>query len=511
MPQSGFCNTKGSNPPLFFMYHIRKTKTSSGATAIQVVEYIQRKLVVVSHIGSAHAKDELSRLLEEAERWVEKHSSQKPLFVSPSLSNPLTRYEYIGIRYSFIYEILHKLLSRFQFTSLGGRLLHDLVLIRIIKPASKLQSLSLLKEYFGICYRRQLFYELLPRFGTQKDAAEKLAVKRAKEDFGFDFSLVFYDVTTLYYESFESDELRKPGFSKDNKSHQPQIVLGLVVNVDGFPVSYEIFEGNKFEGHTLIPVIKAFKKKHGISTLTVVADAAMISQDNVKALKENNLNYIVGARMGTISPKLISEVIKGLAGKDKATARIKTDLGNLVCDFSKKRYVKDKREMEKQVKKAETLINDPAKAKRTRFLRSAAAAYELNTELIEKAKLLLGIKGYYTNLGKDISNQTIIAHYHNLWHVEQAFRVAKSDLSMRPIFHVKKEAIQAHILICFMALAISKYAEIKTGMSLKRIIIALKRVTDASLVDKITGREMVMRMNVHDEAKVILERLDLSY
>ena len=315
------------------MYHIRKTKTSSGATAVQVVEYVKRKLVVASHIGSARTSGELHSLENAAMQWIEKNSGQRPLFESDSMEYLLARYEYVGVRYAFIYEVLHKLMARFEFTSLGGKLLHDLVTIRIIEPASKLRSLVLIKEYFGITHRRQSFYESLPKFVTLKDAAEKLAVKRAKEEFGFDFSLVFYDVTTLYYESFEADDLRKPGFSKDSKSQQPQIVLGLVVNADGFPVSYEIFEGNKFEGHTLIPVIKAFKEKHGISTLTVVADAAMISGDNVEALDKNSLNYIVGARMGNISPRLISKISDKISGKDKATMRIKTDLGNLVCDF----------------------------------------------------------------------------------------------------------------------------------------------------------------------------------
>ena len=493
------------------MYHIRKTKTSSGATAVQVVEYVNRKLVVVSHIGSAKSDAERQSLEDAARQWIEQNDGQKPLFEPPPIQYLLGRCEYVGVRYTFIYEVLHKLLSRFEFTSLGGKLLCDLVLIRIIEPASKLQSLALLEEYFGISHRRQSFYESLSKFVTFKDAAEKLAVKRAKEEFNFDFSLVFYDVTTLYYESFEADELRKPGFSKDNKSQQPQIVLGLVVNSMGFPVSYEIFEGNKFEGHTLIPVIKAFKEKHDIKTLTVVADAAMISRDNVKALEENKLNYIVGARMGNISPKLISEVSRNISGKDKVTMRIETDLGRLTCEFSEKRYAKDKREMEKQMKKAETLILDPTKAKRTKFVKNGVAAYELNSELLEKAKLLLGIKGYYTNLGKEIDDKTIINQYHNLWHVEQAFRVAKSDLSTRPIFHFKKEAIQTHILICFMALAVSKYMEIKTGLSLKRIVASLKHVTDAILLDKVTKKENIMRMNIDEEVRDILKDLGLPY
>jgi len=169
-------------------------------------------------------------------------------------------------------------------------LLTDLVLMRIIEPASKLRSLELLKDYFGVKHLRKHFYEALPQIATLKDQVEKKAIALAKKEFNFDFSLVFYDVTTLYFESFKADDLRKPGFSKDGKSAQPQIVIGLIVNYDGFPIAYEIFEGNRFEGHTLIPVILAFKKKHKIKTLTVVADAAMISQDNIKALEENGIN-----------------------------------------------------------------------------------------------------------------------------------------------------------------------------------------------------------------------------
>jgi len=161
------------------MYHIRKTKTSSGATAVQIVEYVKRKLVVVRHIGSARIRASLPPLLETAKTWIEKHDSQKQLFMSPSISDPSDRYAYVGFRYAFIYEVLHKLMLHFQFTSLGGKLLHDLVLMRIIEPASKLQSLALLQECFGIRHRRQSFYESLSKFVTCKDAAEKLAVKLA--------------------------------------------------------------------------------------------------------------------------------------------------------------------------------------------------------------------------------------------------------------------------------------------------------------------------------------------
>lgn len=499
------------------MYYIRTTKTASDATAVQIVRYVNRKLVVVDHIGSARNPDELRTLKEIAENRIQKTTRQTSLFagtVKPAGSalTTLDKCEYLGIRYTFIYEALHKLLVRFKFTSFGNNLLTDLIIMRLVEPASKLQSLELLKEYFGISHRRQNFYEALPGLAKLKDSVECLTARLATIEFGFDFSLVFYDVTTLYFESFKSDEFRKPGFSKDSKSNQPQIVIGLVVNNMGFPVAYEVFEGNKFEGHTIIPVIRTFKTKHGIKTLTVVADAAMISFDNVQSLKANGLKYIVGARIGNLSSKLIKDLSEQLQGKDGVTTRVKTPHGDMVCSFSAKRYAKDKREMEKQIKKAEGLLQKPSDMKRIKFIKTDnKAKNELNIALIEKARLLLGLKGYYTNLSQETGNQTIIDHYHNLWHVEQAFRVAKSDLQTRPVFHFKQDAIRVHILICFMALAISKYMEIRTGKSIKQIIKSFRRVTDAKILNTLTKEETVMRTKIPDEVSAIMKKMDLSY
>ena len=167
--------------------------------------------------------------------------------------------------------------------------------------------------------------------------------------------------------------------------------------------------------------------------------------------------------------------------------------------------------MDKQIKKAKELLEKPKEAKRTKFLKNIdKTKYEINEALIEKTQLLLGIKGYYTNLAS-VDNQTIISHYHNLWHVEQAFRVAKNDLETRPIFHFKEDAIRVHMLICFMALAVSKYMEIKTDKSLAQIVRSLKKVTDARLLNTLTNEEILMRTEVSDEVKNILEKLHLSY
>lgn len=501
------------------MYHIRTIKTASGAIAIQVVQYLKRKTVVVKHIGSAHTTEEVSELKSIAQAWIEKHRPQQSLFsvkkkFSCKSSNllPIDKCRYLGVRFIFVYDILHRLLKLFGFTRFGYQLLNDLVIIRIVEPASKLQSLVLLGEYFDKIHQETVMYRSLEIFCTLKDKVEKKVIALAQENFNFDFSLIFYDVTTVYFESFKSDELRKPGFSKDNKANQPQIVFGLVVNQDGFPVSYEIFEGNKFEGHTFIPVISKLRAKYQIKTLTVVADAAMLSLANIHELQKHGLHYIVGARTGNLPIRIIKQISNQLNQRNGATVRITTEHGQLISGFSSKRYHKNKRELEKQVQKAKGLLKDPSSVKRTKYLKlSGNSKYSLNTVLIEKNKQLLGIKGYYTNLGSKITDTMIIEQYRNLWHVEQSFRIAKSDLQLRPVYHFKQTTIQAHILICFMALALSKYIEIKTGKTIKQIIKLLKGVTDAKILNTLNNEEIILRSEISDEIKQVLQQLNLSH
>lgn len=497
------------------MYHLRTTKTGSGSIAVQVVEYVNRKTVIISHIGSGKTEEEVSELKSHGQKLIEKMAGQSSLFpkiqIKTSGLMPLNKCRYLGVNHIFIYEILGQLCKKFKLSKLKSQILIDLIIVRIVEPASKLRSIVLLKEYFDISYSEKEMYTAVKKISDLKIQAEKNIVNLAVSEFSFDFSLVFYDVTTLYFESFEADELRKHGFSKDNKFNQPQIVIGLVVSKDGFPVTYEIFEGNKFEGHTIIPVILDLRKRHKIKTLTVVADAAMISFKNIQSLKANDLKYIVGARIANLPLDLIKK-LNELQGKDLATVRVSAPHGEMVCSFSAKRYAKDKREMEKQIKKAGVLLQNQSKMKKTKFVKTDEKNhYKLNFALIEKTKLLLGLKGYYTNLGQEINDRMIIDHYHNLWHVEQAFRLAKSDLQMRPIFHFKQEAIKSHILICFLALAISKYIEIKTDKSIQHIIRLLKKVTDAKLMNTITGETYTMRSEVTEEIMEILSKLKVSH
>ena len=492
---------------------IRTVKTSSDATAVQIVRYKKGKTVVVSHIGSAHTEDALAVLKEEAAKQIEKTTMQESLFpkekqkTSPILI--INKSEYLGTRYTFIYDVLRQIFRLFDFNQLKSQILLDLVLMRIIEPVSKLESLELLSEMFGIKYGKSSLYQALTLFSGLKTAVEKKVVAFAREHYRFDFSIVFYDVTTLYFESFKEDPegFMKPGFSKDNKANQPQIVIGLIVTREGFPVSYEVFAGNTFEGKTFIPTIAKFKKEHGVKNLTVVADAAMISFPNVQSLITNNLSYIVGARMANLKLDQIKQVSRELNQADDASVRIATERGLLVCDFSLIRYRKDKREMEKQIVKAEKLLQDNDALKRTKFIKTdSKTAQSLNLDLVEKTKLLLGIKGYYTNLA-DETDETIIRQYHNLWHVELAFRIAKSDLAMRPIYHFKKQTIEAHILICFMALSVCKYMELKTKKSTKKIVKLLKSITEARVKNLLTNEEVIMRMKIPEEIEQLWKTL----
>jgi len=192
------------------------------------------------HVGSARDDAEVDALLLAAQEWITQQTHQLAAFPDTTLDNVLllNRCEYLGVYYTFLLEILNGLQQRIGYTNIDtSSLLNDLVTMRVMEPASKLRSIELLETYFGIRHRRQRFYEAAPRWLSLKQEVEKRTLRFAEDEFQFDYRLLFYDVTTLYFETFEADDLRKPGFSKENKSNQPQILLALMVTQEGFPVA----------------------------------------------------------------------------------------------------------------------------------------------------------------------------------------------------------------------------------------------------------------------------------
>lgn len=494
------------------MYKIRKIKYSSNSVSIQVYRIENRKRVIVRHIGTARNEEEQSRLLILAHDFIEKISKQLHLYEegqSDSIFN-IHQTQFIGVHYTFLHDFISRLIIIIGFDKLKNNLLLDLVIMRMMEPASKLRSIELLDEYFGIRHRRQNYYESAPAWLGLKAKTEGIALGFARKHYAFNFDLLFYDVTTLYFEAFEEDELRKNGFSKDSKSQQPQILIALMVTKEGFPIAYEVFAGNTFEGHTIIPVVKSFITSHKIKAFTVVADAAMISMENIEALKQNNINYIVAARLANLSNDLIAQIDKTICREDGKSIRIATDNGYLICSYSSARHRKDKYEMEKQIERAKYIISHPSKNKKLKFTKAKGQKIELNQKLIDKTQKILGIKGYYTNLEEHtVSNATIMERYHELYKIEQAFRISKSDLQTRPIFHYKEEPIKLHLLICFMALVISKHVELQTNISIRKFIHECKKITDGRLKNQITQKEFKLRAPLTPAVSEILRNFNL--
>lgn len=474
---------------------VRKTKTASGATAVQVVEYRRGKTRILKHIGSAHIETDIAALMESALAYSDAytHKTQRALFAESKRAPPrylsVEHAVIVGIRYRFAREFLLECARTCGLDTLNEPLLLDLALMRIIEPASKLRMLELLTRYFGVSYGKSSAYAAMRKFADKKEDIERCAFSFAKHTLKDHFAMVLYDVTTLYFETFKTDDLRIQGFSKDDKSKQPQIVIGLLVTASGFPVAWEVFKGNTFEGHTMLPVLKHFAETNHVSLPIIVADAAMLSKTNTADLRGEGVSYIVGARLANTSPAFIRNISCLLNQADGASIRLTYRGEMIVCSFSAVRYKKDKREMERQIMRARMLITRQEGGRRAKFVKKTAKNnFAFDEELQKKAEHLLGIKGYVTNIPESkLPNTDIISFYHNLWHVEQSFRMSKHDLSARPIFHRVDDAIRSHILICFASLMLGKYLELETGLSLRRIRDELWEMSEATIKDTSTG------------------------
>lgn len=234
----------------------------------------------------------------------------------------------------------------------------------------------------------------------------------------------------MYFESFKADEFKIQGFSKDNKSLQPQIVIGLLVTQSGFPLSYQVFAGNTFEGKTMLLVVETFISAHQQTRPIIVADAVMLDEERLAELRGKKLSYFVGAQLANADIGLVKQIHSILNGKHGAIARFSSRHGELVCDFSLKRYKKELNELNKLVQKAEELVAKQSLKVKAQFVKKITKEkIEFNTVLIEKKRMLLGIKGYCTNLSEQqLPNEMVIDRYHQLWHIEQSFRMSKFDL-----------------------------------------------------------------------------------
>ena len=277
-----------------------------------------------------------------------------------------------------------------------------------------------------------------------------------------------------------------------------QIVIGLVINRDGFPLYFDVFNGHTFEGKTFLSVVEQVKTLLNTPHLIVVADAAMISRINIEELDKRDIGFIVGARLANLSNKLQTQISGEVSSVDLKTTTVTYLEHRLICQYSTSRAAKDRSDREKQIEKAKTIISSPSRiSNRFRFVKAINGKYKVNVTLIEKAKLLEGIKGYLTNT--DLTETEVIERYHDLWKIEKDFRITKSDLEARPIFLQLDKTITAHLIIVFTGLAISRFLETETGMSIRHILKVAQKVLTHKITILKTGEVGFVETTVEDQ------------
>lgn len=474
---------------------VRRVTTASGKTAVQVVRYVAKKREIVKHVGSTDTADGQRALEAAALRYIEEHRAQQVLFRPSRRLVDLDHLRLSCVTHQFARDRLWRSAAHCGLAYLHPLYL-DLACMRIIEPSSKLRAIDLIKRHFGIVYAERTMYRLLKRFEKEKAAVEQAASALCREG---PCAVLLYDVTTLYFETHAADdELRARGFSKDNKAQQPQIVVGLLISHTGVPMRYDVWNGKTFEGHTMLPTLEAYAKEHTTKPV-VVADAAMLSRENVNTLQDKGYSYIVGARLGNLPPALIERIAREVPKEDGALVRLPTDRGDLIVSFSQKRYRKDTGDLERQWKRAEALVEKHEPGKRAKFVCKEGGVFALDEGLKRKAELLCGLKGYHTNIPETtLSSAEVIERYRDLWRVESSFRMAKSDLAARPIFHRVEDAVRSHVLLCFVSLVVLTYLQRRTGLSARRIRDILWNVSEAHLHDTLIGETHVLRSSLEE-------------
>lgn len=478
------------------MAYIRKVKTTSGATAVQIAYKEHGQVKKIIHIGSAHTEGELQILLSIARKQMQ--PDQLVLFQDPQAS---LRLEMKRSFSDLLWTTLKEQYRQIGFSQLEDGVFEAVVLARIVEPTSKVDSLRVMADLGVEEFKKTTIFRSLSKV-VEKDYRKTISEICFQSANQSGLSLVLYDVTTLYFETEEEDTYRKSGLSKERRL-EPQIIIGLLVDHQGFPIALHSFEGNTAETKTILPVIKEFLANHGLTTTTIVADAAMMSKSNLSALSEAGYTYIVGSRLNKI-PYDIAEYQKSGEMIDQQVIVSELDGYRVIYQYRAKRAALDLRNIEKQIAKAKKIIDGQIPTSRAKFLSIQAKTKQLNQRLITKAYALAGIKGYVTNL--NIPAEDVIANYHQLFQVEATFRMAKSDLKARPIFHRKRDPIEAHLTVVFAALAIGRRIEYLTGLSIKQFV-KLLRPFRSSIV-MINGKEYLAPPDIPDSVKAILNMLN---
>lgn len=462
---------------------IRELRHKNGRIYIQVVDKSSGRYKVLKSFGSSLTSEGVLELKKLASIWINEHQCVREIDFTHEIQqieqmlSGITQLKLAGIEL-----VLGRIFDEIGFNKINDELFRSLVLYRLVYPKSKLKTTEYLYRYEQKEWSEDAIYRYMDKLhSTQKELVQQISYAHSLKVLGGQINVVFYDVTTLYFEIDQEDELRKTGFSKEGKHQNPQIILGLLVSKNGYPLAYDIYQGNKFEGHTLLPIIDSFKSKYKIEKLTIIADSGLLSQSNIDELQTKNYEFILGARIKN-QKYTVQQKILNLQLKNGESQLIQTNDLKLIVSYSDDRAKKDRYNREKGLRKLEKQVRTGKLTKSSINNRGYNKYLKLEGELNVKIDLEKfnqdaqwdGLKGYITN--SSLTKGEILENYHHLWKIEKAFRIAKTDLKIRPIYHRLQRRIEAHICLTFAAYKV--YKELERQLKEKQVPYSATKVIE---------------------------------
>lgn len=463
---------------------VRRKKNKSGVISVQVIDKSTGKYKVLKTIGSSSEPEVIEHLVKEGKIWIKDRIGQKELDFTCErdfTETILDSIEQITVAGTTL--LLGSIFDEIGFNVIDDLLFKQLVIARLCFPASKLKTTEFLSKYHFLSVEPQHIYRYLDKLhSSQKELVQDISYAHSLKVLDGKINVVFYDVTTLYFEVDNEDEIRKTGFSKEGKHQNPQILLGLLVSIDGYPLAYEIFEGNKYEGHTMLPVINGFKERYNIDKLVVVADSGLLTNANIQELCSKGYEFILGARIKNETASVKNKILNFDYSETAEQLISKDDGIRLLVTHSEKRAKKDKYNREKGLAKLERKIKTGKLTKSNinnrgynKYLKmDGKISLSIDMEKFDSDGKWDGLKGYLTNTS--MSNKEIMQNYAHLWKIEKAFRISKHDLKIRPVYHRVQRRIEAHICISFVAYKI--YKELERLLKLKGSILSPEKAID---------------------------------
>jgi transposase len=492
---------------------VRKNKNRSGSISIQIIQKIGRRNEVLKTVGCARNQREEELLLLLAKFHMERMQGMESLFIEHDdavVDNFVDSIRNDNLQIVGSELILGRIYQQIGYPDDGGNnFFRNLILCRLVYPGSKLKTVEYFKRHLNLDISVYSIYRFLDELHSNlKQRIEKITFEHTRKILAGKIGVVFYDMTTLYFEASEEDDFRITGYSKDGKHQQPQIIIGLLVGRYGYPIGYEIFEGNTSETKTLIPVLESFQKKFELKKPIVIADAALLSQKNINALIAEGYQYILGGRLKNESDEIKSKILS-MDIREGHPVHLQHPNGMLIVTYSVKRAHNDRENRRKGLQRLEKRVNSGKLSKKHINNRG----YNKYLKLIGDVKIAIdyekyhadsswdGLKGYITNT-TSLTKEQVINNYQQLWQVEKAFRISKTDLRIRPVYHRIKHRIEAHLCICFAAYAVYKelerlLAKNKIAMSPEKAINEIKEIRQLQYTLPKSGqvKTKVLRLN----------------